>query len=249
MSGKWTEDARLVATYDVECAGRHDHDFYLDRVRSLEARTVVDLGCGTGIFAADVANLGVAAIGVDPSPAMIEACRARDPLGAVRWMEGTATSLPSGCADLIVMMGHVAQYFLDDDEWQRTLAECHRALRPGGHLTFECRNPADRAWEQWTKDATFCRLPHPDGGWFGSWVEVVDVTGDPEAPTETHAGHTILPGGEHVVAHETLRFRRLQEITLSLESAGFVIASVIGSWDGSPFEAPSSEMIFLADRG
>lgn len=246
MSGKWTEDARLVATYDVECAGRHDHDFYLDRIRALASRSVVDLGCGTGVFAVDAAGLGVDAIGVDPSPAMIEACRTRDPLDRVTWIVGNAASLPSDSADLIVMMGHVAQYFVDDDEWQQTLDDCHRALQPGGYLTFECRNPARRAWEEWTKAATFARLPHPDGGWFESWVEVVDVTGDPDAPTETHRGHTVLPSGEHVVADETLRFRRLDEITSSLAAAGFTVESVLGDWDGSPFHPDSPEMILLA---
>ncbi|MEQ1702707.1 MAG: class I SAM-dependent methyltransferase, partial [Ilumatobacteraceae bacterium] len=129
MSGKWTHDARLVATYDVECAGRSDHEFYLDRIRALGSRFVVDLGCGTGVFAVDAAELGVAAIGIDPSPAMIDACRARDPEGRVTWIVGTAASLVPDSADLIVMMGHVAPYFVDDAEWHRTLVDCHRALR------------------------------------------------------------------------------------------------------------------------
>lgn len=248
MSGKWTEDARLVATYDVECAGRHDHDFYLDRIRALGSRAVVDLGCGTGVFAADAAALGVDVIGIDPSSAMIDACRTRDPMGRVTWIVGDAASLASGSADLMVMMGHVAQYFVDDEEWQQTLTDCHRALRPGGHLTFECRNPADRAWERWTKDATFERLQHPDGGWFESWAEVVSIKGDPEAPIETHAGHTTLPDGEHLVAHETLRFRRLDEITSALEAAGFAVESVLGNWDSSPCRPDSPEMIVLARR-
>jgi predicted RNA methylase len=41
--------------------------------------TVVDLGCGTGVFAADAADLGVDVIGVDPSSAMIDACRRSRP--------------------------------------------------------------------------------------------------------------------------------------------------------------------------
>jgi hypothetical protein len=42
----------------------------------------------------------------------------------------------------------VAQVFLDDAEWATTLRAIHTALRPGGHLAFESRNPDDRAWER-----------------------------------------------------------------------------------------------------
>jgi SAM-dependent methyltransferase len=179
---------------------------------------------------------------------MLQAARRRDREGTVTWVLGGADVLASDSADLIVMMGHVAQYFVGDDEWQRVLADCHRALRPGGHLTFESRNPFACAWEQWTKAATYTRVPHPDGGWFESWVEVVEVTGDPDAPTETHAGHTVLPDGEHLVAHETLRFRGPDDIAAALAAAGFVVESLVGDWDGSPFAATSPEMIVLAHR-
>lgn len=248
MTAKWTEDARLVATYDVECAGRHDHEFYLDRIRRLEARRVVDLGCGTGVFATAAAELGVGVVGIDPSPAMIDAARRRDTAGNVSWQVGTAAALATGAADLIVMMGHVAQYFVDDTDWFATLVDCHRALQPDGHLTFEVRNPTVREWERWTKAATLERYPHPDGGWFESWVEVMDVIGDPEAPTETHEGHTVLPSGEHVVAAETLRFRSLDEITSSLAATGFTVDSIIGDWDGSSLRPDSPEFIVLSHR-
>jgi SAM-dependent methyltransferase len=248
VAEKWTEDPRLVVTYDVECAGRLDHDFYLDRIRMLDARSIVDLGCGTGVFATAAAGLGIDVIGVDPALVMIDACRARDPLGRVTWLLGDASVLPTGCADLAVMMGHVAQYFVNDDEWRQTLRHCHRALRSGGHLTFESRNPAARAWEQWTKQASSVRLGHPDGGWFESWAEVVELTGDPRAPTETHEGHTLLPTGEHVVARETLRFRGLEEISSSLAASDFQIVSVLGDWDGAALQRDSPEFIVLAAR-
>ncbi len=79
-------------------------------------------------------------------------------------------------------------------------------------------------------------------------VEVVDVIGDPEAPTETHEGHTVLPDGEHLVAAETLRFRSLDEITSSLAATGFTVDSIIGDWDGSSLRPDSPEFIVLSHR-
>jgi 2-polyprenyl-3-methyl-5-hydroxy-6-metoxy-1,4-benzoquinol methylase len=77
MSSLWTEDPRLAAVYDTECAGRADHDFYLALADELGARSVVDLGCGKGVFAVDLAQRGHAVVGVDPAGPMLEIARHR----------------------------------------------------------------------------------------------------------------------------------------------------------------------------
>ncbi|MCP4223056.1 MAG: class I SAM-dependent methyltransferase [Actinomycetia bacterium] len=41
-----------------------------------------------------------------------------------------------------MMMGHVAQYFVDEEDWLHTLRQIHRIVTPGGGLAFETRNPA-----------------------------------------------------------------------------------------------------------
>lgn len=248
MTERWTDNPRLVAAYDVECAGRWDHDFYLDRARALGAHRLADVGCGTGVFAIDAAERGHSVIAVDPSAAMLDRARQRASHLAIDWRLGGADSLPDASADLVVMMGHVAQYFVTDEEWQQALADCHRALGAGGHLTFESRNPAAREWETWTEAATRQRYDLGDGDWFESWVVSTAVHGDPESPTETHEGHTVFADDQHVVAEETLRFRTAPEITASLAAAGFEVVEVAGKWDGSPYVAGSPEIIVLARR-
>ena len=49
-----------------------------------------------------------------------------------------------------------------------------RALRPGGRLVFEVRDPARRAWEGWTPERTRGRVETPSGA-VESWCEVTDV--------------------------------------------------------------------------
>ena len=68
-------------------------------------------------------------------------------------LHGSAEVVPDGQADLAIMMGHVAQYFVDDADWAELLANAHRLLRPGGHLAFETRNPVHDWAAQWTRDA------------------------------------------------------------------------------------------------
>jgi SAM-dependent methyltransferase len=247
---RWTEDERLVALYDVECLGRKDHRFYLELATELGVRDVADLGCGTGVLAVDLAALGLTVTAVDPSHVMIEAARRRPAGDAVTWIEGYADALPDACANLVVMNGPVAQYFLTDEDWDGVLADAFRGLQPGGYLAFESRNPAARAWERWTEAHTRTRYPHPEGGTFEAWSESVQVMeGGKEGPLETHHGHSLLPDGTHVVSEETLRFRPLGVLTSSLEGAGFTVEQVWGNWDRSALSEKCPEFVFLARRG
>ena len=243
---RWPENPRLAQVYDVECAGRWDHDFYLGVAAEVAADCVLDIGCGTGVFCVDLAAAGHRAIGVDPAAPMIDIARARAGGDQCQWILGTAADAPPNTADLAVMMGHVAQYFVDDDHWATTLSEVGAALAPGGRIAFEARNPAVNWEARWTEAATRQTLPHPDGGTFESWVQVVDTQGPAESYASTHEGHTILPDGDHLVSNETLRFRSRAEIEADLTRAGFIIEQQWGSWEGAPLTPDSSEMIFLA---
>ena len=60
-------DPRLVALYDLENTSRADTDFYLQLAPDLNARTIVDLGCGTGVLTCELAGAGRRVVGVDPA--------------------------------------------------------------------------------------------------------------------------------------------------------------------------------------
>ena len=49
------------------------------------------------------------------------------------------------------MSGHVAQVIADDERWEATLDATREALRPGGRVAFESRDPDARGWEAWTR--------------------------------------------------------------------------------------------------
>lgn len=86
MADLWTEDPRLAALYDIECAGRWDHDFYLALAAELDAKSVVDIGCGTGVLAVDAAESGRSVLGVDPAGAMLDIARTRPGGERVDWI-------------------------------------------------------------------------------------------------------------------------------------------------------------------
>lgn len=81
------------------------------------------------------------------------------------------------------MTGNVAQVFLEDEPWEATLRSLHAALRPGGRLAFDSRNPSSRnpsarEWVRWTREATYQRLEDTPHGPVETWLEVVLVERD-----------------------------------------------------------------------
>ncbi len=242
----WTEDPRLVAVYDAECVGRRDHDFYLALAHAVGAVSVVDIGCGTGALAVDLARHASRVIGVDTAAAMLDVARMRSGGDAVEWIHGYAADVPTAVADLVIMTGHVAQYFIDDSDWVHLLGEVRRILTAGGRLTFETRNPAVGWTERWTRERTTTTYAHPDGGEFTAWIELSEVTGAQDSYTTIHVGHTVLPDGAHLACSEVLRFRSTSEIVASLETAGFHLEKTWGDWDKSAATPASCEFIVLA---
>ncbi|MEU4380843.1 class I SAM-dependent methyltransferase [Micromonospora echinofusca] len=139
----------LAPVYDAFDGDRDDLAAYLAIAGELNARMVLDVGCGTGSLAIQLAELGHPVVGVDPAEASLEVARSKDPTGKVRWIRGDATALPAIGVDLATMTGNVAQVFRTDADWVQALRGIHGALRPGGHLVFETRRPERRAWEAW----------------------------------------------------------------------------------------------------
>lgn len=237
-------DPRLAELYDLENPLGPDAEFYTSLAAELGVSTIVDLGCGTGLITVELANDGRQVIGVDPAEAMLARARTRAGGERVRWIHGDSGHLGSPSADLAIMTGNVAQVFLDDCAWEKSLGDIHRALRPGGYLAFESRNPEDRAWERWTPDSTLIRL-QSSGGPVRTWLEVVEVL----PGRVVFEGHNFFETtGEDIVSRSELRFRNKEEISDSLVNAGFVIDAIFGNWDRRPFAQDSRLMVFVVRR-
>ncbi|HEX9058514.1 MAG TPA: class I SAM-dependent methyltransferase [Ktedonobacterales bacterium] len=238
-------EPRLVELYDHDNPRGVDTDFYLCLAADLGARRIVDLGCGTGVLTRELAAVdGRYVIGVDPAPAMLAVARRHPDAERVEWVEGDASALGTLAADLVVMTGNVAQVFLDEAEWAATLRAIHAALRPGGYLAFESRNPEARAWEQWNRDATYEEIDSPYGP-MQCWLELVSV-GHGRVRI---VGHNVFTAtGEMLVASSELRFRSRAELTESLTRAGFTVQQAYGDWTHGPVTSASPVMVFIASR-
>ncbi|MEE9404719.1 MAG: metalloregulator ArsR/SmtB family transcription factor [Algisphaera sp.] len=96
-----------------------------------ETWTVADLGCGTGSLACDLGPVVDQVIGVDNSPAMLEAARAQTRgLDNVTIKQGELTALPLEDASCDATLCVLVLTYLDDPA--AAVAEMARVLRPGG---------------------------------------------------------------------------------------------------------------------
>ena len=68
-------EPRLAEIYDILDADRSDLPVYAALVTEFGARSVLDVGCGTGVFASLLASIGVEVTGVDPAAASLEVAR------------------------------------------------------------------------------------------------------------------------------------------------------------------------------
>ena len=231
-------DPRLASIYDDFHEDRSDLDHYTALVHELGARSVLDIGCGTGTFACRLAATGLEVIGVDPAAASLAIARGKRDGARVMWLDGDATSLPPLDVDLATMTGNVAQVFLADDDWAATLRGARRALRTGGHLVFETRDPEREGWRAWTREQTLCRVDVAALGPVECWVDLTEVA----LPNVSFRWtYRIERTGETLVSDSTLRFRSRAEVEASLDDAGFRVVEIRDAPD-----RPGLELVFIA---
>jgi SAM-dependent methyltransferase len=113
------------------------------RQRGLTGGLVIDLGCGSGILAAEVSAACYDVLGFDLSPGMLALARKRAPKARFRRQSLWAADLPPCVA--VTAIGECFNYLFDEGNTDEALTErfrrIHAALCPGGVLLFDGAEP------------------------------------------------------------------------------------------------------------
>ena len=233
-------EPRLAEIYDPLDPDRSDLDVYAAMAEEFGVRSVLDIGCGTGTLACLLAARGLEVVAVDPAAASLGVARRKRGADGVRWLHADATALPPLQVDLVTMSGNVAQVFTADKEWTATLGAAREALRPGGRLVFESRDPRKKAWLEWNRDQTYRRVVIPEAGPVETWIDLVGVEGSLVSFRMTFV---FGRDGAVLTSRSTLRFRSRDELANSLAEANLAVEEVRDAPD-----RPGREFVFIARR-
>jgi SAM-dependent methyltransferase len=238
MADEIFEHPRLAAIYDALDDDRTDLLPYLAIAQELGAHHVIDNGCGTGTFALLMAARGMTVTGVDPARASLDVARAKTGADRVTWIHGDARDLPARHGDLVTMTGNVAQAITDPADWDATLRGARKALRRGGHLVFETRDPAFGGWREWNRNDSYRCVEIAGVGTVENWSDVTDITWPLVTFRTTWVFHS---DGAVLTSDSTLRFRERAEIETALPAHGFTVTDVRQAPD-----RPGREFVFVA---
>ena len=211
-----------------------------------EPSSLLDLGCGPGLYAPHLVAPGHRYLGIDLGPASIAHAREHFAApGRAGFRLGDVRSAPlvePGCGphDLAMMLYGEINVFSPQD-CAAILARVLQALKPGGLLLLELQ-PAEsvralaqvRAWSA-AESGLFSDRPHL---WLtqGHWFE--------ESRTALQRFHILDPaGGEAREYRSTTRAWDQAEFTAMLGEAGFGAVTWPGDWPGL-----SAEMVLVAAR-
>lgn len=219
---------------------------FAERVLGLRpGARVLDVPCGFGRHAAELARRGYRAVGVDLSPLMLrEARRAHRENGRLRFVRADMRRLAYRAEfDALICLYTSFGYF-SERENVAALRRMARALRPGGRLLMDHRNPAydvtlpTHSWRR------------PRRGLHVFWTLQVDRrTNVQEATWLMVRSGEAAPGAPQA---KTKRFRlRLwtpAQWRRHLRDAGLRILRTYGDFKGARFRPSSPRLLLLAER-
>jgi ubiquinone/menaquinone biosynthesis C-methylase UbiE len=237
------QDAALVDIYDQLNPLGRDSDYFISACAPT-SRSVLDLGCGTGLLSATLAALGHEVLGVDPSEEMLRIARLRSDLPNMSWHRGDARCLDlNRLFDRVTATGHVFQVFLNAADKSAFLRAAQRHLTEDGLLIFDTRNPAAAPWINWTPERSMRQIDHDLHGRVAIWHETTSVA---SGIVTFKSNYRFLDRGWEITSDSKLAFPSVEELRKLLECARLDLITLHGDWDGGAFTDSSPEIIVTA---
>ena len=183
-----------------------------DLVELLDPRpgeTILDLGCGTGELAAEIAAAGAEVWAIDADPAMVAAARERLGPGRVLLADGRDFTLPE---PVDAVFSNAALHWMPRPA--EVIARVRAALRPGGRFVAELGGAGNigAILEAFAAALAEAGVPEPPTPWYfptpGRYATLLEAGGFRVARMEHFPRPTPLEGGDHALADWLAMFGR-----------------------------------------
>ncbi|MBT3232707.1 MAG: class I SAM-dependent methyltransferase [Calditrichaeota bacterium] len=198
--------------------------------------TILDLGCGTGVLAVELARLGYTVDGVDISPQMIEMAESKaTEFPQVNFKVADMVELETTEKfDCVTCTFDSINYLLEIGQLQKFMINVSTKLKPGGFFIFDSNTAL--LYETCQKGEFQREL----GG--QSFTQKLNF--DPLKRLSTTTFN--FSNGKKEVHHQ--RPYDPDEITLCLKDAGMEVIRTYGGLKGEPFLYDSKRLICVAEK-
>lgn len=217
-------------------------DFVESSLGLTRGAKILEVGCGVGLHAVELAARGHEVVGVDLSLSMLNRATVEaDERGqTVSFIHGDMRELTFDAQfDAAVCVGTSFGYF-DDEGNRQALARIHRALKPRGLFYLEMVN------------RDYAMRSQPNLAWYdGNGCICMEETQFNFLTSRLHAKRTaMLEDGRQSDSEFSIRLYSVHEIGQLLHKVGFRVAEVSGheATPGVFFGANSERMIVIAEK-
>lgn len=207
--------------------------------------SVLDLGCGPGLYASRLARYGLQVTGVDFSQNSLDYAlqAARQERLAITYRCQNYLHLEDEALYDVALLIYGDFCPLAPEQRARLLANVRRALKPGGHFVLDVSTPVLHQ-RQGLKNGWYAV---PSGFWKPGPHLVLEQGF--AYPGDVYLDQYIVvePGGKISVYRNWFQDYTAETIRAELESNGFTIQSLWGDLTGAPYE-PTSDWIGVIAR-
>ena len=123
-------------------------DLFFDAIVPAPGRRTLEVGCGEGRVARDLARLGHTVVALDASPTLVATAAAAHPAGRYLVADAAALPFPDGAFDIVVAYNSL----MDVADMPASVREASRVLEPGGRLCVCVTHPTADAGKFQSKD-------------------------------------------------------------------------------------------------
>ena len=244
-----------AAVYDVLWAGLNNLDlpFYLE-VAEEYGGPLLELGCGTGRVLLPCLKAAGEAVGVDLSPSMVAAARARiaaEGAASVEVVEGDLRTVRLGRRfPLVIMAGQPLFHLPTDADWLAALATVREHLAPGGRWVTGVPVPRFDAMARYSERHYFVgELRHPQTGqriamWDHNDYDLARQSITRRRVTETLDEDGVVLKRQHSL--NTNYYRYPGEVRKLIAEAGLRIEHEYGGYRRQPFGPAAEHFVWIA---